>query len=426
MAISLLGINHASAPLQLREQIAFDPARLRENLLSLNALHDINECLIISTCNRTEILVHHQENEEIEPVLWGWLCATHELQGESKAALETSYYFKQAAAAQCHLIEVACGMDSIVMGEPQIFGQVKDAFQIANEMNTARKELGHLMQFIFRTTKQIRTETGIGEHVVSYASAAMQLGKQIFTDFKTRTAILLGAGETIDLVAQHLQEHGIGRLVIANRNFARAGKLASKYHAYAIALEDLHDHLQDADILITSTASPEPILLKQDFERALKLRKRSTMFLVDLAVPRDIDPAVSELEDVYHYSIDELQKIIKQNQENRIEEAEKARRIIQDNVELYSRDKQLRTQSPLIKEFRQRFIEQSHDLFERAQTQLQQSGNSSAILEQYSTQLLNRLLHHPTALLRDALQKNDEQAIAEIMRLYFHDQQDHQ
>jgi len=214
----------------------------------------------------------------------------------------------------------------------------------------------------------------------------------------------------------------------ANRNFQRAGKLASKHRAYAIALSDLEEHLQDADILITSTASPEPILFKKDFAHALKLRKRKPMFLVDLAVPRDIDPQVSDLEDVYHYSIDELQKIIQKNQASRLEEADKAREIIRSNITEYAQDSHLRTHSPVIKDFRQKFLEQNRDLLERAQTQLAQSNNttehSHTVLEQYSTQLLNRLLHRPTAQLRDALQRNDNERVQELLNIYLPDQQD--
>ena len=416
MAVSLLGINHANAPLHLREQIAFSPAQLKNDLSELNSLDLINECLILSTCNRTEILIDHTDSNFVKETLWNWLKAKHQLDVEVTNKIKDVAYFKSGDDAYTHLIEVASGMNSMIIGEPQIFGQLKQAYQVAKEALSIGHRLDKLMQFTFNVTKHIRTSTGIGEQVMSFASVTVNLSQKIYANLDQQTAVLVGAGETIEHVAKHLNEQNIGRLIIANRSIERASQLANTYHAFAIGLQDLKAQLYQADLLISSTASPDAILNKDDLITALKKRKRKPVFIADLAVPRDIDPTVKQLEDVFHYSIDDLQKIIQRNQANREHEANKARDIISEKIIEFKKNSKLRDHSEAIKAFRHRFAQRTHDILLGINQNLDEQSQES--FESYTRQLTNRLLHKPTALLRAALEEGNTEKITEIYDLF--------
>ena len=411
MAIALLGINHASAPVQLRERVAFDPAKLATSLTSLCAIPHIHESVILSTCNRTEVYVSHSvingdkhdiSQQQLREQLLNWLQSTHALDEVTKDQVESSLYYKNEQDCLKHLLSVSCGLDSMVLGEPQIFGQVKSAYQAANTHGTVKQELDNVFQFVFRTAKRIRTDTKIGNHAVSLASASVQLGHRIFSDFEKNTAILIGAGETIELVAQHLQQHGLHRMVIANRSVENANKLAHKFKAYSISLEDLDSHLSEADMIFTSTASPEPILYSADFIKAIKKRKRKPMFVVDLAVPRDIDANVKDLDNVYLYSIDDLQEIIAGNQRARLDEAQKAHEIVNLALNEFELARNVRNASPAIRELREHFELQRDELLSTALEKLS-NGNAEQILKQFAHQLTNSFLHQPTKEIRESI-----------------------
>jgi len=417
MAIALLGINHDSAPIEVREQVAFDPTKLNSLLKEVCELPNTVESVILSTCNRTEIYVatNNQLSEtsarnQLQDNLRNWLTSSHALNNTNRDVIHQALYFKYDQDCLEHLLGVACGLDSMVIGEPQIFGQVKTAYQTANVNGTVQQELDNVFQFVFRTAKRIRTETMIGNHAVSIASAGIQLGQRIFSDFKARTAILIGAGETIQLVAQHLQQHGLQRMIFANRSLDNANRLAQTYQGYSIALSDLSAHLHEGDMIFSSTASPDPILHQQDFINALKKRKRKPMFIIDLAVPRDIETKTKELEDIYLYSIDDLQSIIASNQEARLQEAEKARDIVHSALNEFDQAKNLRNASPAIRSLREHFNQQRDELLNSALEKLN-NKNAEQILTQFAHQLTNRFLHQPTKNLRDAIvtKKTDEQ-----------------
>ena len=424
MAIAILGINHASAPVQLRERIAFDPAAIGSQLQSLCGLPGISEAVILSTCNRTEVYIAHSGTEELDSLqtrILQWMQETHALDASIHTQIQDSVYYKHQQDCLQHLLAVACGLDSMVIGEPQIFGQVKAAYQLANTQGVITQELDNTFQFAFRTAKRIRTETGIGNHAVSLASASVQLAHKIFSDFNKHTAILIGAGETIELVAQHLHQNGLTRMVFANRSLENANRLAHRYQAYSISLDDLGSHLAEGDMIFTSTASPETILQLEDFNQAIKKRKRKPMFVVDLAVPRDIDEKVKELENVYLYTIDDLSQIVAGNQKARLNEAEKAHEIVTLALSEFEQVKNIRNASPAIRELREHFEQQRDSLLDAALEKLT-DHNAERILRQFAHQLTNRFLHQPTKELRQGISQQDTDKVEQVLNLLLPDE----
>ncbi len=328
MVILAVGLNHKTAPVEIRERISFGPDILVGALRSLANHAQISEGLILSTCNRTE--VYCAVNADGGEAVANWLGHFHGLDQERIAPY---LYTRVDRNAVSHLLRVASGLDSMVLGEPQILGQVKTAFQAASDSGTTGKLLGRMFQHAFAVAKQVRTDTAIGNSPVSVAFAAVSLARQIFSDLSEQTALLVGAGETIELAARHLHQHGVGRIVVANRTVERAHGLAAQFDGYAIALTELANHLSEADILIASTASPLPVLGKGTVERALKKRKHRPIFMVDIAVPRDIEPEVGELNDVYLYTVDDLQGVVEDGMRSRREAAEQAEEIVDFHTE---------------------------------------------------------------------------------------------
>ena len=319
MRLLAVGINHKTAPLEIRERVAFAPDRLPEALHDLRARSRVEEAAILSTCNRTELVCCTKNTTANEVVTW--LGNYHHLRQEQVAPY---VYLHPEQNAVRHMLRVASGLDSMILGEPQILGQIKSAYATAMQAGTVGTLLGRLFQHTFSVAKQVRTDTAIGSSPVSVAFAAVSLAKQIFDDLPQRTVMLIGAGETIELAARHLHENGIGRIIIANRTVEKAHALASNFSGYAIELAEIPAHLAEADIVISSTASPLPILGKGAVERAIKARKHRPMLMVDIAVPRDIEPEVGDLRDIYLYTVDDLQEIIQEGLKSRQEAAKQA------------------------------------------------------------------------------------------------------
>ncbi|WP_373508108.1 glutamyl-tRNA reductase, partial [Thiocapsa sp.] len=305
MKLLVLGLNHKTAPVDVRERLAFGPDIIVGALRDLTSCDGVAEGVVLSTCNRTEIYCAVQDCSE--EAVRHWLSRFHGVEQERVGPFLYAYLGRDAVT---HLLRVCSGLDSMVLGEPQILGQVKTAYQTATDCTATGKLLGRLFQHAFSVAKTVRTETAIGSSPVSVAFAAVNLARQIFSDLSQQTALLIGAGETIELAARHLHRAGIGRIIVANRTVERAHELAAQFDGYAIALAEIGNHLAEADIVIASTASPLPVLGKGTVERALKKRKHRPMFMVDIAVPRDIEPEVRELSDVYLYTIDDLQGVI--------------------------------------------------------------------------------------------------------------------
>ncbi|MDH5326991.1 MAG: glutamyl-tRNA reductase [Gammaproteobacteria bacterium] len=397
MSILAFGINHKTAPVAIREKVAFDPGQVVDALKDLVSRPHIQEAAIVSTCNRTELYCGmDQQNHDL---ITRWLSDYHNL-GEND--INPYIYAHPDQLAVRHALRVASGLDSLVLGEPQILGQMKDAYSTASDAGTLGSLLDRLFQHTFSVAKQVRTDTAIGASPVSVAFAAVNLSKQIFSNFQDHTALLIGAGETIELTARHLHESGIGRMIIANRTVEKARSVAAEFNAYAISLPEIPSHLAEADMIISSTASPLPILGKGSVESALKIRKHRPMLMVDIAVPRDIEAEVGNLDDVFLYTVDDLQEIIQEGLKSRQEAAAQAEEIIDTQVSHFMNWIQSLESVSTIRAVRdQAEIKRDQEL-QRA-LQLIQSGKDPAqVMEQLANRLTNKLIHEPSTQLKQA------------------------
>jgi len=423
MTLLAFGINHNTASLDIRERVAFAPERVSHALAQLCEQPLIEEAIILSTCNRTEIYVRANAVDGAAAVqaLQGWLEGYHQL---PTRVLDRCQYHHAGEAAVEHMMRVACGLDSLVLGEPQILGQVKSAYSVGCDTGSVGRFLHGAFQQVFSIAKRVRTETAIGENPVSVAYAAVSLARQIFSDLKQDTALLVGAGETIELVARHLSEQGIGRIIVANRTLARAAELAEKFSAEAILLADIPEHLHRADIVITSTASQLPLLGKGAVESALKKRKHKPMFMVDIAVPRDIEAEVGELDDVYLYSVDDLSDVINENRRSRQDAAAKADSIVQQGVAIYLRELRALDSVATIRAYRQKSEEIRDQELDKALQALQKGADPELVLGQLARGLTNKLLHTPTARLKQAGAAGNNQMIDLTHELFDLQEQD--
>ena len=402
MNLIALGINHNSAAVEVRERVAFAPEQVSEALADACDAGGLEEVVILSTCNRTELYAIVPQGvgaADKAMELIDWMANYHHL---SAGELRQSAYHYEAEHALQHMVQVASGLDSMVLGEPQIFGQLKSAYAVAAEAGTVGSELGRLFPRVFSIAKRVRTDTAIGENPVSVAYAAVDLAGHIFTDLAKSNALLVGAGETIELVARHLIEAGVSRLVIANRTLGRARELAQKFGAEAVLLAEIPDQLLDADIVITSTASQLPILGKGAVEQALKIRKHRPFLMVDIAVPRDIEAQVGELPDVYLYSVDDLREIVDENLRSRRSEARKADLIIEDGVQHYLLERRSIEAVDVVKEYRQMAEDLREQELQRALRALSRGDDPGQLLAQLARGLTNKLIHAPTAGLKQA------------------------
>ena len=413
MTLVALGLNHLTAPLELREKVAFAPAATLTALSDLARQPGVNEALILSTCNRTELYVEVEPGAEVVPQRW--LLDHRQLTGRR---LDEFLYHHADQAAVRHLFRVATGLDSMVLGEPQILGQVKDAYQVARGAGTLRAPMERLLQQTFAVAKRVRTETRIGAHPVSVAFTAVRLAERLFADLSQACVLLIGAGETIELAARHLAESRVRRLIVANRTLENAQALAGRFSAYAITLADLPKHLAEADIVISSTASQETILQRDQVENAIRARRRRPMFLVDLAVPRDIEPTVADVEDVFLYTIDDLREVIDDNLRSRQTAAREAEVVIDLQVEHYfAWRRALSTHNPLLAMRRDAEI-QRDAVLARARRLLDGGRSPEQALEFLANTLTNKLLHAPSSNLRAAAQRGDDELLRAAERLF--------
>jgi len=397
MSLITLGINHKTAPLDLRERLAFTPQSLPEALASLKQLEHVEEASILSTCNRTELYCVTSEDNDHHIIQW-----FSRFHGIDENQLKEYLYIHNHEETIRHAMEVASGLDSMVLGEPQIAGQMKDAYALASEHGTIGQLLGKLFQRAFAVSKQVRTDTDIGSSPVSVAFAAVSLARQIFGDLKETTVLLVGAGETIELTARHLHSQGVSKIIIANRSIDRAQKLAEEFNGEAISLQHISTHLYRSDIVIASTASPLPIIGKGTVERALKQRKHEPIFMVDLAVPRDIEPEVNSLDDVYLYSVDDLQSVISENMENRQQAAEQAREIIEIQVRHFLDWQKSLGAVDIIADIRQHTQNLRDEVLKKARKQLAAGQSAEEVLDFLANTLTNKFLHQPSTKLRQA------------------------
>ena len=413
MTLLAVGINYNTAPVAIREHLAFPAESLETSLKTLWNSHKINGAAILSTCNRTEF--YYQTDDNSPDTLIEWIADTKSISPKEFAPYLYSHTDSQSIR---HMFRVACGLDSMVLGEPQILGQMKTAYQAAYEAGTLGKHLGKLFHHTFSAAKKVRTDTAIGSSPVSVAFAAVQLAQQIFNSLSEQTALLIGAGETIELTARHLYQNKIGRIIIANRTYDKAHALASQFNGYAIDLSELPTHLAEADIVISSTASQLPILGKGRVESAIKKRKHKPMFMVDLAVPRDIESEVAQLQDVYLYTVDDLQNTIDQNMDSRRKAAEQAEEIIDTQVEHFLSWMRSQGAQSVIKDYRLQAELTRNQVLEKALSQLNNGRNAEEVLNLLAHTLTNKLIHTPSAQIRDAGENDRHDLVAAAREIF--------
>ncbi|MDT8398021.1 MAG: glutamyl-tRNA reductase [Pseudomonadales bacterium] len=406
MATLLLGINHNTASVAVREKVAFAPENMSEALQQACRSADLEEIVIVSTCNRTEMYCalaadpqERESRQKVEAAVLRWLSQYH---GVAEEELAASVYFFWSEDMVRHAMKVASGLDSMVLGEPQILGQIKSAFAVAREAGTVGGSLNRVFEETFSVAKQVRTDTAIGENPVSVAFAAVSLAQQIFSDLSRSRALLIGAGRTIELVAQHLREIGIADMVVANRTLEHALELKRKFGVREVLLADIPEQLEHADIVVSSTASQLPILGKGAVERALKARRHRPIFMVDLAVPRDIEPEVGDLADVFLYSVDDLKDVIENNVKSRRDAAAEAELIIDAGLSAYQQKIRGLGIVSTLRNFREK-AEQLRDAeLDRARKLLEKGEAPEVALASLARLLTNKLIHAPSVQMKKA------------------------
>jgi len=405
MPLQILGLNHNTAPVEIREQLVFSGDDIARALGSMTKLEGVDEAVLLSTCNRTEFYVITDDGGRDR--LKNWLHEDRDLE----ASFGESLFTLDDHAAIRHIFRVACGLDSMILGEPQILGQLKDAFRHAQDAGTLGNQLGRLMQHTFAVAKKIRTDTEIGASPVSVASAAVNLANQFFARFTKHTALLVGAGVTVELLAKHLSSRNIGRLFVANRSIERATELAGQFGGFALPLSEIEGTLPEADILISSTASPEPVIRLDHMKAAIKARKRKPIFAVDIAVPRDIEAGVGDLDDVYLYTIDDLERVIQQGQGNREAAAIEADKLLDDEILRYHNIERSKRAVPVIAALREQSQIIRDEVNSQARRRLARGESADDAIEYATAALMKKMLHGPSVSLREAGESSNEELI---------------
>lgn len=408
-----LGINHQTAPVALRERVAFADDALPATLAALRALPGVEEVALLSTCNRTEVYALTGGDGD---ALIEWLAA-HPQDGRPLALHDYLYRHRDDEAVR-HLFRVATGLDSQVLGEPQILGQVKQAWAAARTAGTLGNRLDRLFQHAFVTAKRARTDTRIGANPVSVASAAVRMAEETFARPADSTILLIGAGETIELTALHLVQAKAKRLLFANRTLAHAQELASRHGGVALPLNELERHLFEADIVFSATASREPILHRDQVRAALRKRRHRPMLLLDLAVPRDIAADVAEVEDVFLYTVDDLERVIEDNRSSRREAADAAEAIIELQVARFAETLAASAHHGSLKRLRAHGESARDDALAKAQQLLAGGHDPADVLQRLAHTLTNRLMHAPTTALREAALSGDIDLVRAAERLF--------
>jgi glutamyl-tRNA reductase len=413
MPLFTIGISHHTAPIEIREKVAIARSEYSDRVSELCALPGMEEVVVLSTCNRTEIYCLSTEAGKQGLVDW-----VHRVNDIPAGELDRHFYHHEGEDAARHLVRVASGLDSLVLGETQILGQLKDAWQQAHDAGSLGKVLDRLFQHTFNAAKGIRTNSGISDHTVSVAYTAVVLARQIFGNLNSQTVVLVGAGEMVQLCGRYLRDHGIAKLLIVNRSREKAEELAVEMGASAMTLDRLGEALPKADILISSTASPEPVIRKADIKAALRKRRHRPMFLVDIAVPRDIDPEVSKLRDVYLYTIDDLQQVVDENMQQRTAAAKSATADVDESVVAFMRWLSGMRAARTLKRIRERSHEFEKDLTERALRRLEAGQDATDVLEQMASTLTNKILHLPSKRLREAAESQDYEVLKAADRIF--------
>ncbi len=414
MTILAYGINHKTADISLRERIAFSASEIQSALTRLiDSEKNINEAAILSTCNRTE--VYCATTQSHENAVKNWIASDRQI---IQYELDQASYTLWEKDAASHIMRVASGLDSQIVGEPQIMGQVKTAYELARAAGTLGTELNVLSDLSLRVAKRIRTETEIGNHPVSIAYAAVTMAQQIFTDIKKTRVLLIGAGKTIELVATHMQSAGVKSVDIANRTISNAARIALKTGGSALKLSQINEKLHRYDIVISSTGSTLPIIGKGAVEKACRQRRHKPIFMVDIAVPRDIEPEVQTLSDVYLYSIDDLTEIIDENISNRTKAAEKAEQLIHEGTLSYEQELRVRSSQDLMSRLREGAGRQRDAEVAKALLRIESGSNPEQVIERLGRDLTNKLMHSPTIAMRRASADNKPALLEYLISVY--------
>jgi len=413
MQLAIVGVSHKTAPVEVRERLAFNTDVLRSALTALVGRQDVREAMILSTCNRVEVMAESPDDHMIRE----FLCDFHQITHDSVS--KHLYTFKNAEAIR-HVFRVAASLDSMMVGEPQILGQVKEAYRIATDVGTVGMHLNALMNRAFAVAKKVRNETGISQSAVSISYAAVELARKIFGDLTGKTVMIIGASKMSELAAKHLRRNGVSSVLVTNRTFERAVELAKVFEGAAVPFEHFTDHMVGADIVISSTGAPHFIISRTLAEQVIHRRKNRPVFFIDIAVPRDIDPAVNEIDNAFLYDIDDLQQVIDANLKERLKEASRAEQIVDSEVAAFCLKLQSREIVPTIVQLKDSMEKLRRDEIERNRRLLKDlSPEGQAVVDQISKSLINKILHPPIELLKQMSHDQSGPELADLVRKLF-------
>ncbi len=411
MTLSACGLNHKTAPIALREKLAFAPNEVATPLTTIHSRGLASEVALLSTCNRTEFYCEGLDNEDM-------LSYLAECRAIDKSDLAKHFYFYSDEACVRHMMRVACGLDSLVLGEPQILGQMKQAFKLASETGTLGPRLQRLFQYVFTSSKHIRTESAVGAHPISVAYVAVNLAKRIFSALAQTTVLLIGAGETVELAAKHLHDNGVGNIIVANRTVSRAKELAARYQGRGIAIADIPTVIEQADIIVTATASPLPLIGKGMIERALKARRHKPMLVLDLAMPRDVEVEVGDLSDVFLYCVDDLQQVIADNLSDRQLAAKQADEIINLHTSHFMCWLRSLDSVSLIRDYRAQCQQLRDKEVDKALAAIRAGESVDEAVKSLGRALTNKIMHQPTTAIRQAAYDGELEKLAVIKDVF--------
>ena len=415
MNIFVVGLNHKTAAVDVREKLAFNGQKLEEGLMRIKTLPEVKEAVILSTCNRVEMYTNVKDTAKAYESIKDFISEFH---GLDRGSLEKSLYAHENLTAVRHVFRVASSLDSMVVGEPQILGQIKDAFEFALRKKTTGILLNKLMKKAISVAKRIRTETKIAENAVSISFAAVELAKKIFTDLSTKSVMLLGAGEMAELAAKHLVSSGVKEVLVANRTYETGCSLAKEFNGRAVKFENFVHEIANTDIVICSTGASKYVLLKEQMHYVMKERKHKPVFIIDISVPRNIDPEINNIDNVYLYDVDDIQGVVDSNVQGRQKEAEKAEAIITDEIETFQKWQSSLDSVPTIIALRDRADAIRKEELERLLNKLSGLGEKEKKdIEYMANAITNKLIHPPTAALKEDAEDKDI-LIATIKRLY--------
>ncbi len=415
MKVFVAGLNHKVADVDVREKLAFNGPKLEEGLTRFRELPEINEAIILSTCNRVELYANVKDNQRAAEAVKTFLSEFHNI---NRSSLDAGLYIYEGTDAVRHIFRVASSLDSMVIGEPQILGQLKDAFELALSQKTTGILLNKLMKKAISVAKRVRTETRIAENAVSISFAAVELAKKIFTDLSKRVFMLLGAGEMAELAAKHLISGGVKEVLVSNRTYERACDLAKEFNGKPVRFDEFINEMARADIVICSTGAPDYIVTKSQMQKVMKERKQRQVFLIDISVPRNIDPEINDLDNVYLYNVDDLQGVVDSNLFERTKEAGKAEKIIDEELETFLKWQSTLDSVPTIIAIREKAEEIKKEELDKLFHKITGMGEKEReAIEYMAAALINKMVHPPTAALKEDSEDKDV-LVATIRKLY--------